>query len=155
MAQEIERKFLVKEDFLPFVTRSERIVQGYLCADEDRTVRVRISGAQAFLTIKSAPNECGWSRYEFETPIPPAEAETLLTMCLPGIINKMRHWIEYAGHTWEVDVFHGDNAGLTVAEIELRSETETFALPPWAGCEVTGDPRYCNAMLAQFPFCQW
>ncbi|MDR1601343.1 MAG: CYTH domain-containing protein [Tannerella sp.] len=155
MALEIERKFLVEGDFAPFVAGSEKIVQGYLCADVERTVRVRISGAGAFLTVKSAPNERGWSRYEFETPIPPADAEEMLTLCIPGTVSKVRHRINAGNHVWEVDVFHGDNEGLIVAEIELDSEDEPFDLPAWLGREVTGDAKYCNAMLAQKPFKQW
>jgi len=155
MAQEIERKFLVESDFRPFVLYSNTIRQGYLCFDAERTVRVRICDDQAFITVKSAPNERGWSRYEFEMPIPLEEAETMLTMCLPGVIDKTRHYIDYRGYTWEVDVFHGDNAGLIVAEIELESEEEMFELPPWTVREVTGDPRFSNAMLAQHPFCRW
>ncbi|MDR1780876.1 MAG: CYTH domain-containing protein [Tannerella sp.] len=152
MAQEIERKFLVSGDFSPFVTRRERIVQGYLCADAERTVRVRICGDKAFLTVKSATVAGSWSRYEFETPIPTADAEEMLKLCLPGVIDKHRHWIEAGKHTWEVDVFHGDNEGLVVAEIELESEDEAFAKPDWVGDEVTHDPRYYNSALAQLPF---
>ncbi|MDR3260318.1 MAG: CYTH domain-containing protein [Tannerella sp.] len=155
MKQEIERKFLVKGDFEKSVDHRSRMVQGYLCSDEERTVRVRICGEEGFLTIKSAANERGWSRYEFEQSIPLTDAGELLKLCLPGMIDKVRHWIPAGDHTWEVDVFHGDNEGLTVAEIELRSEEDTFELPDWVGDEVTGDPRYYNAMLAKQPFMQW
>ena len=154
MNQEIERKFLVKGDFEQAVTCKKRIVQGYICAEEARTVRVRIQGDECFLTIKSASNERGWSRYEFEQQITPADAEELIKLCLPGMIDKVRHWIQVGNHTWEVDVFQGDNQGLIMAEIELSSEEETFELPTWAGEEVTGDPRYYNAMLSQNPFCR-
>ncbi|MDR0757256.1 MAG: CYTH domain-containing protein [Tannerella sp.] len=155
MAQEIERKFLVDGDFMPFVVSSEEIVQGYLCADKERTVRVRISGAEAFLNVKSAPNARGWSRYEFETPIPPADAEEMLKLCLPGVISKVRHRIAAGNRVWEVDVFHGDSEGLIIAEIELDSEDEPFDRPAWLGREVTGEAKYFNAMLAQRPFRQW
>ncbi|MDR2765221.1 MAG: CYTH domain-containing protein [Tannerella sp.] len=155
MAQEIERKFLVAGDFMPFAVRRARMVQGYLCSDVERTVRVRICGDRGFLTVKSAANERGWSRYEFEQAIPPADAEELLALCLPGTIDKVRHWVPVGRHTWEVDVFHGDNEGLVVAEIELPSEEDTFTWPDWLGEEVTGDPKYYNAMLAKHPFNRW
>ena len=149
MNREIERKFLVKGDFEKEVTYRKRIVQGYICAEKDRTVRVRIQGEECFLTIKGASDESGLSRYEFEKQIAPNDAEELLKLCLPGIIDKIRHWIPVGNHIWEVDVFQGDNKGLVIAEIELSSEDETFELPTWAGEEVTGDPRYYNAMLSK------
>ena len=152
---EIERKFLVKGDFDKEVVCRKRIVQGYICADKDRTVRVRIQGDEGFLTIKSASNERGRSRYEFEQPIALTDAEALLKLCLPGVIDKVRHWIRVGNHTWEVDVFQGENKGLVMAEIELLSEDETFELPGWAGEEVTGNPGYYNAQLSQLPFKQW
>ncbi|MDR1332510.1 MAG: CYTH domain-containing protein [Tannerella sp.] len=155
MAREIERKFLVNGNFEPFVARREKIVQGYLCADAERTVRVRICGEEAFLTVKSGTAGCGWSRYEFETAVPVAEAEAMLALCMPGTVSKVRHWIEHKGHTWEVDVFHGESEGLTVAEIELESEDEDFERPPWLGREVTGDPKYFNSALAINPFTKW
>jgi len=154
-SMEIERKFLVAGDFEKDVLRCERIVQGYICAEEARTVRVRIQGDEGFLTIKSNPNKRGWSRYEFEQPVALVDAKELLKLCLPGVIDKVRHWIHVGDHLWEVDVFHGDNEGLVVAEIELYSEEETFELPAWAGEEVTGDPKYYNAMLSQKPYNQW
>jgi CYTH domain-containing protein len=155
MALETERKFLVKGDFEQKADRRSRMIQGYLCSDTDRTVRVRICDGKGYLTIKSAPDTRGWSRYEFEQSIPVADAEELLNLCLPGIIDKVRHWIPAGNHTWEVDVFHGDNEGLTVAEIELSPEEETIELPDWVGREVTGEPEYYNAMLAKHPFRQW
>jgi CYTH domain-containing protein len=155
VAQEIERKFLVAGDFRPFAVRCSRMVQGYLCSDKERTVRVRICDNRGFLTVKSAANERGWSRYEFEQAIPPDDAEELLALCLPGTIDKVRHWIRAGRHTWEVDVFHGENEGLVVAEIELASEEDTFERPDWLGEEVTGDLKYYNAMLARHPFNRW
>jgi len=152
---EIERKFLVKSDFEQDAMKRKRIVQGYICAEEARTVRIRIQGEEGFLTIKGAANEKGWSRYEFEAPVARTDAEELLKLCRPGIIDKVRHWIYVGNHLWEVDVFHGDNEGLIVAEIELASEEETFELPDWAGEEVTGDAKYYNAALSQKPFSQW
>ena len=151
MGQEIERKFLIKGDFAKDVIRTKRIVQGYICAEKDRTVRIRMQGEECFLTIKGATNERGLSRYEFEQQIAPADAEELLKLCLPGIIDKVRNWITVGNHIWEVDVFQGNNEGLVMAEIELSSEEELFEIPEWAGEEVTGDPKYYNAMLSQKP----
>ena len=152
---EIERKFLVKGDFGKAVVKRKRIVQGYLCADKERTVRVRIQGDEGYLTIKSASNERGWSRYEFEQQIALTDAEELLKLCLPGIIDKVRHWIPVGDHCWEVDVFEGENKGLVMAEIELSSENESFEIPGWIGEEVTSDPKYYNVQLSQLPFKQW
>jgi len=132
-----------------------RIVQGYLCSDAMRTVRIRIKGDEGFITVKSAPNKRGWSRYEFEQSIPLAEAETMLKLCLPGVIDKERHYVRVAEHIWEVDVFHGANEGLIVAEIELLSENDAFVLPAWIGEEVSGDARYYNSALAMRPYSQW
>lgn len=155
MALEVERKFLVTGDFKNAVERSDRIVQGYLCAAPDKTVRIRICGDKAFLTIKGASDTTGVSRNEFEYEIPVTDAEALLPLCESGIIAKVRHLIPFRGYTWEVDVFHGCNEGLIVAEIELTSEDEAFELPDWIGEEVTGDKRYYNAMLSQHPYCDW
>jgi CYTH domain-containing protein len=149
---EIERKFLVSGDFRQYVVSSKRIIQGYLCADSGRTVRIRIAGEKAYITIKGPSDEKMWSRYEFEQEIPVSDAEHLLELCPHGIIEKVRHYVPCGGHTWEIDVFHGDNEGLTIAEIELASENETFDLPTWIGEEVTTDRRYYNSMLAQHPF---
>ena len=150
---EIERKYLVKDtSFVGEAFRKRRIVQGYICSDAKRTVRVRISGEEGFLTIKSETNERGWSRYEFEYPISLKDAEELLDLCLPGRIEKVRYEVKVGDHIWEVDVFQGDNDGLVVAEIELESEGEAFEMPEWVGEEVSGDARYYNAMLALCPF---
>ena len=156
MAQETERKFLVAGDFMPYVTAAIPIAQGYLCTDPARTVRVRRSGEVAYLTIKSAPDERGWSRYEFEQRIPVDDALELLGMCVGNRIEKVRHLVpDGEGHTWEVDVFGGANAGLTVAEIELQDADETITLPAWVGREVTGDARYYNSALAVKPYGEW
>lgn len=155
MATEIERKFLVKGDFLPEVSSSQRIVQGYICSQPGRTVRIRICGGEGFLTIKGASDEKGLSRYEFEHPIPLSDAEELLKLCEPGAIDKVRHLIASGKHTWEVDVFHGANEGLIVAEIELSSEDEPFEKPSWLGNEVSGDRRYYNSMLTKSPYTEW
>ena len=150
---EIERKFLVKNNaFLEEAFRRRHIIQGYLCSEAALSVRIRICENEAFLTIKSASNERGWSRYEFEQSIPMTDAEELIRLCLPGLIDKDRHYVKYQGHIWEVDVFHGANEGLIVAEIELPSEDETFEIPEWVGEEVSGDARYYNSMLAKQPF---
>jgi adenylate cyclase len=152
LATEIERKFLVTGDdwrSAPGVL----IWQGYLNRDKHRTVRVRVAGGQAFLTIKGATQ--GATRAEFEYPIPVADATALRALCDGPIIEKVRRRIDYAGFTWEVDEFFGDNAGLVVAEIELGSETEAFAKPPWAGQEVTEDARYFNSNLAMHPYSEW
>ena len=156
MAQETERKFLVAGDFMPYVTAAIPIAQGYLCTDPARTVRVRRAGEAAYLTIKSAPDERGWSRYEFEQRIPVDDALELLGMCVGNRIEKVRHLVpDGEGHTWEVDVFGGANAGLTVAEIELQDADETITLPAWVGREVTGDARYYNSALAVKPYGEW
>ena len=156
MGKEIERKFLVKDNsFVYEAFKRRRIVQGYICADAGRSVRVRICDDEGFLTIKSATNERGWSRYEFEKPISIVEAEELMKLCLPGIIDKVRHYVKVGNHTWEVDIFHGENEGLVMAEIELESEDETFELPLWAGQEVSGEAGYYNSMLAKHPFSKW
>ena len=151
---EIERKFLVKGDFLPFVARIERIVQAYLCSSKERTVRVRLKGEKAYITIKGPANENEFSRAEFEYEIPVEDAAEILKICLPGFIEKVRHYVPYEGHTYEVDVFHGANEGLVFAELELESETEDFSKPDWLGEEITGDIRYYNSYIARHPFKQ-
>lgn len=155
MATEIERKFIVKGDFTADVYSSERIVQGYICSEPGRTVRVRIRGEKGFLTIKGPSDDKGLSRYEFEQEIPLVDAEQLLKLCEPGSIDKVRHLVRGGKHTWEVDVFHGANEGLVMAEIELASEDEPFEKPDWIGEEVSGDRRYYNSMLTKQPYTQW
>jgi adenylate cyclase len=156
MAQEIERKFLVKGDFKPFVTKQTRITQGYLSSVPERTVRVRIKGDKGFLTIKGIGNESGASRYEWEMEIPTEEAKDLLKLCEPGVIDKTRFIVPANdGLKFEVDEFYGDNEGLTVAEIELPSEDFKFEKPEWLGEEVTGDVRYFNSMLMKNPYKNW
>ncbi|VAW30510.1 hypothetical protein MNBD_BACTEROID07-1457 [hydrothermal vent metagenome] len=156
MSQEIERKFLVKGDYKPFVTKAYRIIQGYLSSVPERTVRVRIKDKKGYLTIKGQVNESGASRYEWEKQIPQKEAQELLNLCEPGIIDKIRHIIPASGGLFfEVDEFHGKNKGLTVAEIELPYESFSFDRPGWLGKEVTGDVRYYNSMLMKKPFKNW
>lgn len=152
--REIERKFLVDGDFRGAVASSDRIVQGYLSTVPGRTVRVRIRGGRGYLTIKGPAR--GLTRFEWEKEIPADEAELLLALCEPGAVDKTRHLVPAAdGHVWEVDEFHGGNAGLLVAEIELSAEDEAFERPAWAGAEVTGDHRYSNSYLTKHPYKNW
>ena len=152
MAKEIERKFLVSGEFRQDSPESYRIMQGYICSDPDRTVRVRVRGDKGFLTIKGHSSEDGLSRYEWEKEIPASEAVELMALCGSGVIDKTRYLVPFGRHTYEVDVFHGANEGLVLAEIELAEEQETFEKPSWLGEEVTGDPRYYNSMLSLHPF---
>ena len=153
---EIERKFLVKDSsYRDSATESHRMTQGYICRETGRTVRVRISDGHGWLTIKGASTDNGLSRYEWEKEIPVEEAEQLMKLCRDGIIDKTRHIVPFGGHVFEVDEFHGENTGLTVAEIELGNENEPFSKPEWLGEEVTGDRRYYNSMLTQNPFSKW
>jgi len=147
---ETERKFLVRDNsFKSAAFKTSRIVQGYLCSHAERTVRIRIKDDEGYITVKSASDEQGWSRYEFERQIPLEDAEEMMKLCLPGRIDKVRHYINVGGHIWEVDVFHGSNEGLVIAEIELDSVDEEFELPAWIGREVSGDVRYYNAVIAK------
>jgi adenylate cyclase len=151
---EIERKFLVAGEAWRSLGTPVLLRQGYLNADPARTVRVRIEGQAAALTIKS--RNIGATRGEWEYPIPVDEAAELLDrLCERPLIEKYRRRIEHQGHTWEVDEFLGENAGLVVAEIELGATDETFTLPDWAGKEVTGDARYYNSSLIRLPYLQW
>lgn len=154
MSVEIERKFLVPGSGWKQGARGLRYRQGYLSADPGRSVRVRIAGDAAWLTIKGEAT--GYTRVEYEYPIPLADAERLLdTLCLRPLIEKTRYQLRYGGHQWDVDEFHGDNDGLVMAEIELASEQEDFARPPWLGMEVSDDPRYFNVSLARHPYKDW
>lgn len=155
MPQEIERKYLVKGEYSPFIHQSDRITQGYICRETGRTVRVRIRNGKGYLTIKGASADKGLSRYEWEQEIPVDEAKQLMLLCQPGIIDKTRHLIHYKGHLIELDEFHGDNQGLTIAEIELAHVDEMPLLPPFIGEEVTGDPRYYNSHLTRHPYTCW
>ncbi|MBK1653600.1 CYTH domain-containing protein [Allochromatium vinosum] len=155
MAIEIERKFLVVGDGWRDQVEDEiRLVQGYLTEDARTTVRVRIRGETAYLTIKGATQ--GISRLEFEYPIPVADAETLLhELAVSPLIEKIRYRVRHGGHLWELDVFAGANAGLVLAELELETVDEVFARPDWLGAEVSDDPRYFNVNLAQWPYGNW
>lgn len=155
MAQEIERKFLVKGDFKSLATKSTRIIQGYLSSVPERTVRVRVKGDKGFITIKGIGSQSGASRYEWEKEIPVDEVNELLKICEPGVIDKTRFLVPVGKHTFEVDEFYGENEGLILAEIELSSEGESFETPNWIGQEVTGDARYYNSMLMKNPYKGW
>lgn len=152
---EIERKFRVKGDFKKDAHDQFRITQGYLSSVPERTVRVRVKGEKAFLTIKGSSSASGASRFEWEKEIPVSEARELLKICETGIIDKTRFLVNFKGHTFEVDEFYGENQGLVVAEVELESEEEAFEKPDWLGEEVTGDNKYYNAMLKQNPYENW
>jgi adenylate cyclase len=154
MGIEIERKFLVVDDGWKQQGDCVFMRQGYICSDPGRIVRVRIEGEHAVLTIKGKTE--GISRGEWEYPIPVEDAQQLLdTLCEKPLIEKNRHRIRFGGFVWEVDEFFGENAGLIVAEIELESETQTFAKPDWIGQEVSLDRRYANANLFKHPFQNW
>ncbi len=154
MGVEIERKYLVSGDsWRSQVVSSTRIVQGYLTRGEV-TVRARIRGERAYLTIKGRSQGIARSEFEYDIPVPDAEA--MLTELADGpVVEKTRHLIDVGGHTWELDVFTGANEGLVMAEIELADADERFEVPQWAGEEVSDDPRYYNVNLAREPFSQW
>ncbi len=155
MASEIERKFLVRNESWRENARDPlSIRQGYILGSAKASVRVRVGGNRAWLNMKSA--RVGIARAEFEYEIPAADAEQILsTLCVRPLIEKTRYFIDHGHHRWEVDVFEGDNTGLVVAEIELRSEDEIFERPPWAGKDVSDDPRYYNASLVKRPYSLW
>jgi adenylate cyclase len=155
MPTEIERKFLVVGDSWRDTVESEtRVMQGYLANNASVTVRVRIKGGKALLTIKGATR--GISRAEYEYEIPMDDAETMLRELSTGpVVDKTRYLVRVGDHVWELDVFHGDNDGLVMAEVELGSEDEDFAVPDWAGDEVSDDSRYYNVNLARNPYKHW
>ena len=147
MATEIERKFLVKGEFIHLATQKMMISQFYISIDPDKTIRIRIIEDKAFLTIKNSTSEKSITHGEWEFPIPLSDAVELQKLCLPGKIIKTRYYIPSDSHTFEVDVFHEKNNGIIIAEIELNSEDEQFIKPDWLGEEVTGLPDYYNANL--------
>lgn len=154
MGVEIERKFLVTGEAWRALGTPTLLRQGYLSLDPERTVRVRIDGADGTLTIKGKSR--GATRGEWEYPIPVQEAAELLdTLCQQPLVEKIRHRITQGPHTWEVDEFLGANAGLVVAEIELASEEDAFDKPDWVGPEVTDDTRYFNSNLIRHPYSAW
>ena len=154
---EIERKFLVVGEFRNLATSSTHIAQGYIASGNGRTVRVRIRGEKGYLTIKGPSDKAGLGRFEWEKEIPLQEAEALMSICEPGVIEKTRWLVPCTDgkHTWEIDVFEGDNEGLIMAEIELQSEDDTFEKPDFIGKEVTGDHRYYNSHMRRYPYKLW
>ena len=154
MAQEIERKYLVVGEFKHLAHNSMHLIQGYIASGK-RTVRVRVSDDGAWLTIKGPSLNGGLSRYEWEKEIDVKEAMELLQLAEGAVIDKVRYYVDYEGHTIEVDEFHGDNEGLVMAEIELQSEDERVVLPKWLGREVTGEKRFYNSHLRTHPYCEW
>lgn len=153
MGIEIERKFLLLNDSWRQLGTPIHYAQGYLVADGQRTVRVRVAGKEGFITIKGRSE--GISRKEFEYQIPVNEALELMDLSVASIIEKYRTKVLFEGKIWEIDEFEGDNKGLIMAEIELKSEDESFAIPPWISSEVTGDYRYFNSYLSRIPFKNW
>lgn len=154
--QEIERKFLVESSaFKEESERHKRIVQGYLNSHPERTVRVRINGDKAWLTIKGKSSNSGMTRFEFEKEITIGEASSLLKLCEPGTIEKVRYEVRSGSHLFEVDEFLGENEGLVLAEVELQSENEQFEQPEWLGREVTGNIKYYNSQLIRNPYKNW
>ena len=154
MGEEIERKFLVSGEAWREMAEGTRYRQGFLSTEPERTVRVRVAGPRGSITVKG--KNLGARRAEFEYEIPVADAERMLdTLCKRPLIEKVRYVLAVGVHTWEIDVFEGDNAGLVVAEIELRREDEAFERPEWVGEEVTDDPRYFNSNLVANPYRAW
>lgn len=157
MALEIERKFLVEGEFRDQAYNQTRIRQGYIASGNGRTVRVRIRDDRGYLTIKGPSNQAGLARYEFEKEISLQDAQDLLAICEPGVIDKTRYLIASPDgvHTWEVDEFYGENEGLIMAEIELESEDAPYQKPAFIGREVTGDRRFYNSHMRQYPYRLW
>ncbi|WP_298878320.1 CYTH domain-containing protein [uncultured Polaribacter sp.] len=156
MSIEIERKFLVKNNNYKKESYAKKYIkQGFLNSDKNRVVRIRIADDKAFITIKGVSNLSGTTRFEWEKEIKKGDAEDLLLLCEPTIIEKTRYLIKADNHIFEVDEFYGDNAGLTVAEIELDTENESFEKPHWLGKEVTGDVKYYNSSISKNPFKNW
>lgn len=154
MGEEIERKFLVLGDLWRETAEGTRYRQGFLSTEPERTVRVRVAGPRGSITVKG--KNVGARRAEFEYEIPMTDAERMLdTLCKRPLIEKVRYTLAIGPHTWEIDVFEGDNAGLVVAEIELSREDEAFEKPDWVGNEVTDDPRYFNSNLVANPYRTW
>jgi adenylate cyclase len=153
---EIERKFLVKNNSFKLESfKKEKIIQGFLSLVPERTVRIRIKGDACFITVKGIGNKSGTTRFEWEKEISLKDANELLKICEPGIIDKTRFNIRSGNHTFEVDEFYGNNKGLILAEIELTSEDEIFKKPDWLGDEVTGNIKYYNSYLVKHPFKNW
>ncbi len=155
MAKEIERKFLlVNDDWRDEVDSSCHYAQGYLSNSDKVSIRIRTSGENAYLNFKSATLGITRTEYEYEVPLADAD-EMLANFCDGPLIKKVRYFVKRGNHTWEIDVFEGDNAGLVVAEIELQAEDEPFTRPDWIGVEVSDDSRYYNVCLVTHPYCEW
>jgi CYTH domain-containing protein len=153
---EIERKFLVRSDtFKKNAVSSERITQGFLNTHPERTVRIRVTGDEGFITVKGISNKAGSSRFEWEKDISKQEALELLLLCEEGIIDKIRYNVNWGDHLFQVDEFHGNNEGLVIAEIELKNENDKFEKPKWLGREVTGILKYYNSRLSKRPYSTW
>jgi adenylate cyclase len=155
MATEIERKFLLKDDsWKKEADQGTRYSQGYLVGSHSASVRVRIQGERAFLNIKSATIDITRQEFEYEIPLTDAQ-EMLETLCEKPLVDKTRYFVNAGQHTWEIDVFAGENQGLSVAEIELTAKDEQFDKPAWLGEEVSNDARYYNVSLVKHPFKDW
>ena len=153
---EIERKFLIVSDkYKELAYKNTRILQGFLNTHKERTVRVRIKGEKAFITIKGISKSEGTTRFEWEKEISLKEAEQLIELCEPNLIEKIRYEIKVGNHIFEVDEFSAENEGLIIAEIELSEENESFEKPDWLGKEVTGDICYYNSQLSRVPYKNW
>lgn len=147
MAKEIERKFLVSGEFKHLAFKHMRITQGYLSVDPDRIIRLRLCDDNAILSVKAPLRSTEFSRSEWEYEIPLSEAKEMLKVCLPEIIQKTRYLVPFHNQVYEVDIFHGKNEGLVIAELELNAEDEIFEKPAWLGEEVTGKPEFYNSNL--------
>ena len=158
---EIERKYLVLSDDwrsyqfedVTYTRRGRRYKQGYLVSDAGRTVRMRVAGDQAFITVKGPTR--GVTRAEYKYSIPVSDAEDMLLLCQQPLVEKVRYEVDFGEHTWEIDEFAGLSAGLVVAKIELSNEDQAIEMPPWAGAEVSDDPRYGNSSLVTHPYSLW
>ena len=154
MSLEIERKFRVVGNFKPFAYKHEQIIQAYI--SNHPTVRIRQKGDKAYLTIKGKTSDSGLSRFEWEKEISLPDLNELLVLCDPNTqIQKTRYYVNFEGFIYEIDEFYGRNEGLIIAELELPSESATFKKPDWLGVEVTGDNRYYNSQLSEYPYSTW
>ena len=153
---EIERKFLVtSEAYKKEAFKSNQIIQGFLNTHKERTVRIRLRGEKGFITVKGIASTNGLERFEWEKEISKQEAESLLKLCEPGVIDKLRYEVKVGNYIFEVDEFYGDNEGLIIAEVELKTAKDTFLKPNWLGEEVTGTLKYYNSQLSKYPFKSW
>lgn len=154
MGIEIERKFLVNEQLLPKLQNGIKIEQGYISSNENGVVRVRIKDNQGYLTIKSLTKSITRSEYEYEIPLEDAK-EILENICIESRISKTRYIIPHSSLIWELDIFHGQNSGLIIAEVELKEENQIIDLPNWVEKEVSYEEKYFNSNLINMPFCKW